>query len=201
MTNCLTMKKNLIFLFCCFCASLQAQPYQSPNFLYGYITETGDTMLVASLREVTVSAPLYFSKADDYKRYRLWKQYGKDVVGYAAEATRSWRELQAQTQDLNKKNSKKRTKELQEQLSLQFKDQLKKLNRSQGKILVKMIEKELHMPMYDILKELKGSFTAAYWNQFSKAWGYNLRDGYIHGEDNVMDAVLSDFDLSLYISK
>ena len=57
------------------------------------------------------------------------------------------------------------------------------------------------MPMYDILKELKGSFTAAYWNQFSKAWGYNLRDGYIHGEDNVMDAVLSDFDLSLYISK
>ncbi len=54
---------------------------------------------------------------------------------------------------------------------------------------------------YDILKELKGSFTAAYWNQFSKAWGYNLRDGYIHGEDNVMDAVLSDFDLSLYISK
>lgn len=201
MTNCTTMKKYLIFLFLFGSVLTQAQPYQSPNFLYGYITETGDTMLVASLREVTVSAPLYFSKADDYKRYKLWKQYGRDVVGYAAEAVRSWRELESQTQDLSKRNSKKRTKELQEQLSLQFKDQLKKLNRSQGKILVKMIEKELHMPMYEILKELKGSFTAAYWNQLSKAWGYNLHDGYIHGEDTVLDAVLADYDLSLYISK
>ncbi len=189
----------VIFLGCFYTA--HAQPYPSPLFMYGYITETGDTMLVGSLREVTVSAPLYFANANDYKRYRLWKQYGKDVVGYAAQAVRSWRELEAETKDLNKRHTRKRTKELQEQLSLQFKEQLKRLNKSQGKILVKMIEKELHMPMYDILKELKGSFTATYWNQFSKAWGYNLRDGYMHGEDAVMDAVISDYDLSLYLAK
>ncbi|WP_407069874.1 DUF4294 domain-containing protein [Loigolactobacillus coryniformis] len=46
------------------------------------------------------------------------------------------------------------------------------------------------------MKELKGGFTASYYNQFGKFYGYDLKDGYRIGADPVMDAVLQDFDLN-----
>lgn len=52
------------------------------------------------------------------------------------------------------------------------------------------------MPFYKIIKELKGGFTAGYYNQIGKFYGYDLKDGYRVGADPVMDAVLEDFDLN-----
>ena len=59
-----------------------------------------------------------------------------------------------------------------------------------------MIEKELDKPFYDLLKNLRGSFTASYWSTMGRMYGYRFKDGYIEGEDPVMDAVLHDFDVS-----
>ena len=73
---------------------------------------------------------------------------------------------------------------------------MKNLTRTQGKILIKMIEKELDTPFYTLLKDLRGGFTATYYNEFGKFYGYQLKDGYIPGEDSILDAVLYDFNIS-----
>ena len=65
----------------------------------------------------------------------------------------------------------------------------------QGKILVKMIERELDTPMFSLVKSIKGRFTAFYWNQFSKLYGYRLKNGYAEGENPILDIVLQDFDI------
>lgn len=77
-----------------------------------------------------------------------------------------------------------------------FKQQLKSLYKTQGLILIKMIEKELDQSFYKIIKEKRNIFTATYWNTFGKAFGYDLKEGYVIGEDLIMDAVLKDFDIS-----
>ena len=59
-----------------------------------------------------------------------------------------------------------------------------------------MIEKELDKSMHELLKGLKGGFTASYWSTFSRFWGYRLKEKYKEGEDAVLDAVLNDFDIS-----
>ena len=59
-----------------------------------------------------------------------------------------------------------------------------------------MIERELNTPMHSLLKELKGSFAASYWHQFGKMYGYDVKRGYVEGDDKLMDAVLQDFDIS-----
>ena len=67
--------------------------------------------------------------------------------------------------------------------------------------MIKMIEKETEESMYNLMKSLKGRFTAFYWNQFSKLYSYDLKEGYQEGKYEILDAVLQDFDLSYRIEK
>lgn len=64
-------------------------------------------------------------------------------------------------------------------------------------ILTKMIEKELDEPFYDVIKEIKGGWSAFYYNTTGRFYGYHLRDGYIRGEDVILDMVLDDYRLSV----
>ena len=40
----------------------------------------------------------------------------------------------------------------------------------------KMIEKELDTPFYTLMKDMKGGFTAGYWNQMGKFFNYDLKE-------------------------
>ena len=57
-------------------------------------------------------------------------------------------------------------------------------------------DKKIRQVFYDIIKELKGGFSAYYWNVLSKQFGYDLKNEYRYGADEVMDAVLEDFDIN-----
>ena len=82
------------------------------------------------------------------------------------------------------------------QLKKEFKTPLKNLTKTQGKILIKMIEKELDTPFYTLMKDMKGGWTAGYWNQMGKFFNYDLKEGYHEGDDPILDVVINDFDIS-----
>lgn len=159
------------------------------------ITE-GDTLIMADLDDVSITSMRSFKNAEEFRKFQIYKRYALKVYPYAREAIKIFREMEEATETLNKRKRKKHIKKLQKELKQEFSDPLKKLTRTQGKILVKMIERELDTPMHSLLKELKGSFTAGYWHQFSKMYGYDLKRGYVEGDDPILDAVLQDFDIS-----
>lgn len=164
-----------------------------------YITAEGDTVIYCQLREFEVSAPRTFANAEDYKRYERYQRYAPTVIPYAVEAVRTYRELEAATREGSNRERKKYIAELQNRMDDKFKSQLKNLTRTQGLMLIKMIEKELHMPFYDLVKDVKGGFSAFYWNEFGKVYGYQLKDGYERGEDYILDSVLDKYDLSYFL--
>jgi Domain of unknown function (DUF4294) len=155
-----------------------------------------DTMIVAELREIVVSAPRTFMDAEQYRQYLYYRKCAGIVYPYAIEAVGLYRQLQDETQGMKNGDRKDKIKDLQKDLKGKFEDKLKNLTRIQGKILIKMIEKDLGISFYDLLKDLRGGFTAFYWNEFSKIYGYHLKDGYVEGEDAMLDLILKDFDLS-----
>ena len=159
------------------------------------ITDT-DTILIADLDEMSVSSPRKFANKADYRLYLKYRRYAIKVYPYAKKSIRIFREVEDVTKNMNKRKRKKHIKRLQKEYKAEFKDQLKKLSKTQGKILIKMIERELDTPFYDLLKDLRGGFTASYWNQLGKLNGYRLKEGYIPGKEPILDAVLQDFDIS-----
>ena len=199
---------TILSLQVCFLTAINAQD-AAPGYMFkrpdgsilmaAYIAANGDTMIYCQLREFEVVAPRNFANADDYKRYERYQRYAPTVIPYAVEAVRTYRELEAATRDGSNRDRKKYINDLQTKLDDKMKSQLKNLTRTQGLMLIKMIEKELHMPFYDLVKDVKGGFSAFYWNEFGKVYGYQLKDGYIRGKDYILDAVLDKYDLSYYL--
>ena len=159
------------------------------------ITES-DTIIIADLDDVSVSSPRAFSDRNEYRRYLKYRRYAAKVYPYAVQAIRIFREVEYVTKNMKAGKKKRHIKRLQKEYKKEFKGQLKNLTKTQGKILIKMIEKELETPFYTLVKDLRGGMTATYWNQLGKLNGYDLKEGYIKGDDYIMDTVLQDFNIS-----
>ncbi len=155
-----------------------------------------DTIIIADLEDVSVSSPRAFKSRAEYRLYLKYRRYAAKVYPYAVEAIRIFRETDYVTKNMKRGKKKRHIKRLQKEYKKEFKDKLKNLTKTQGKILVKMIEKELDMVFYDMLRDLRGGFTATYWHQLGKLNGYDLKEGYIVGDDEILDLVLQDFDIS-----
>ena len=160
------------------------------------VDEKGDTIFLSTLDDMSISSPREFANREEYRRYNYYKKCAAKVYPYAKQAIRIFREVEQEASGLNKRKRKNFMKQKTEELKEEFEAPLKKLTKIQGKILVKMIEKEQDTPMYDLIKNLRGTFTASYWNTFSKFFGHRLKDGYVRGEDYILDAVLDDLDIS-----
>lgn len=164
--------------------------------IVGIAYTANDTLLVSDLEGVSVSVPRNFDDADDYIRYQKYKRYATKVYPYAVKAIKIFREVEEVTITMNKRKRKKHIKRLHKQLKKEFTDPLKNLSKTQGKILIEMIEKELDTSFYDLMKSLRGGFTASYWSTLSRVYGYKLKEKYQPGEDKILDVVLYDLDVS-----
>ncbi len=169
--------------------------------IYSAMIIDGDTVILADLEDISITSPRKFASDKDYRKYLKMRRYATKVYPYAKEATRIYRELEYAHENYSKKKRKKVTERLAEELQAEFEEPLKKLTKLQGKILIKMIEKETDETMYNILKGVKGRFTAFYWHNFSKLYSYDLKEGYTEGVYEILDAVLQDFDISFEVDR
>lgn len=163
------------------------------------VTEEGDTLILANLDDVSITSFRTFESPEEQAKYNKFRRYAAKVFPYAKEAIRIFREVEYASEHLSRREKKKKLKVLEEELKQEFEEPLTKLTKLQGKIMLKMIEKETERTTYDLLKEIKGGFRAFTWSQFSKLYSYDLTEGYNYGDYKILDAVLSDFDLSYRI--
>ncbi len=165
------------------------------------ITETGDTLIMETLDDISITSLRSFKDEADYRKYMKFKRYAAIVYPYAKEAIRIFRETEYVTETMGRRKRKKHIKKLQDELRTEFEKPLTKLTKLQGKIMVKMIEKELDKTMFDLIKGLRGRFAAMYWHNASKLYSYDLKEGYHEGVYPILDAVLQDFDISYRIEQ
>ena len=82
----------------------------------------------------------------------------------------------------------------EKELKKQFSDPLKNLSVYQGKVLMKLINRETGgTNCYDILKELKGGFTARFWQTVAYVFGSDLKQPYdANGKDAEMESIVKE---------
>lgn len=185
--------------------SVSGQEAKNPYKIDGVIAthqidDAGDTLIVADLNLVTVTAPRTFASEAEYRRYMKYRRYASQVYPYAVRSIKIFREVERDTEGMKKRKKRKHIRKLHKDLKKELTDPLKNLSRTQGKILVKMIEYELETPLFDLLKSLRGGLAATKWHSLGKLYGYDLKKGYICGEDEILDAILADFDISYEVN-
>ena len=82
----------------------------------------------------------------------------------------------------------------EKELKKEFTDPLKNLSVYQGKVLMKLINRETGgTNCYDILKELKGGFTARFWQTVAFLFGSDLKQPYeALGKDAEMEIIVKE---------
>jgi len=142
----------------------------------------GDTVALIDIRPVVIFPPVRIETKRESKRYDRLVYNVKKVYPYAKLAGQKLSGYKLildtiQTEKARKLYMKKAEKELQ----LQFGDEIKDLTFSQGKILIKLIYRETGNSTFDIVKDLRGGFTAFIWQTLAKIFGYDLKTDYDPG--------------------
>ena len=82
-------------------------------------------------------------------------------------------------------------KKAEDELESQFGDEIRDLTFSQGKILLKLIYRETGSSSFDIVKELRGNFTAFIWQMLARVFGYDLKVTYDPaGDDQTIERIV-----------
>lgn len=91
----------------------------------------------------------------------------------------------------NDAERKRIMKQAEKEIKDRYGNSLKKLTFSQGFILIKLIDRETGNTSYGLLQQLRGKFTAFFYQGFARIWGYNLKTRYDPtGEDRKIEAIV-----------
>ena len=73
----------------------------------------------------------------------------------------------------------------------EYEEELKNLTITQGRILIKLIDRETSKTSYEVVKELRGSFQAAFWQAIARIFGSNLKTEFDpEGEDKMLNEIM-----------
>lgn len=179
------MKKRILFLLILaflVLPGIYAQPdtlkVGNPGIL-GMMAIDGDTLYFASIEEVSISAQRRYASRRDYSRYQRLIHNVKVAYPYAQRAAGILEEMNHEFLKLETDRERNRyVKEVEERLMEEFGDELKSLTLTQGRILIKLIDRETGNTSYELLKELRGSFSAFFWQSVARLFGSNLKSEY-----------------------
>ena len=86
-------------------------------------------------------------------------------------------------------------KEFEKSIFAEFEGDVRKMTFTQGEILLKLIDRETQNTSYDIIREYRGGFTAAFWQGIARIFGTNLKATYDpFGEDAMIEIIVSDIE-------
>ncbi len=172
------------------CFSVQAQDVK-PIVTRGVVF-LGDTIPSIQLREVEIIS-LRIPKTKSGRRRLTRLVYNvKKVYPFAKLAGIKLRQYDyLLSKAKNDRERKKIMKKAEKEIKAEYGKPLENLTFSQGKILIKLIDRETGNTSYDLVKDLRGSFTAFFYQTFARLWGYNLKVKYDpEGEDRQIEAIV-----------
>jgi hypothetical protein len=185
------VKKNLTIFFIVFYCTL-ASAQDTAKIATPVKIIDGDTVALVDIKPVVIFPPFRVESKQDSKRFNKLIYNIKKVYPYAKMAGQKLRYYKTVLDTIRtEKERKLYIKKAQKELENQFGDEIKDLTFSQGKILIKLIYRETGNSTFDIVKELRGGFTAFIWQALARIFGYNLKTNYDPaGEDQMIEQIV-----------
>ncbi len=156
------------------------------------VIDDGDTIPNVTIGEVIIFPEKKFKNRYQAWRYRKLVRDLKRVYPYAKMAKNKLDKMEKEFLELEtEKERKKYIKTIEKQLMDEFGSELKKLTITQGRLLLKLIDRETGSTSYILLQELRGNFSAVFWQAIARLFGSNLKSEYDpQGEDRIIERIV-----------
>jgi len=188
------MKKivSILFFFFGILSFSHSQEQEIRPLVVRAIILNGDTIPSISLREVEIVTLVIPRTRREQKQMTKLIYNVKKVYPYAKLAGIQLRRYDKMLSEAKSdKERKQLMKQAEKEINEQYGGELKDLTFSQGKILIKLIDRETGETSYNLVSDLRGNFTAFFYQAFARLWGYDLKVKYDpEGEDAQIEAIV-----------
>ena len=152
----------------------------------------GDTVPYVTLSEIKVFGERTFKDPVLAEKYRRLKRDVKKVYPYAVLAGIKLKEYDAVLAKMPLEAERKiYMKKVEKELKKQFEGDVRNMTMTQGRILIKLIDRETGNTSYDLVKELRGSFSAFMWQSVARLFGSSLKSEYDpQGDDKMIEQII-----------
>jgi hypothetical protein len=152
-----------------------------------------DTIPTYKLSDVNVIA---FKTSEEQMKYYKYKSRIIKVLPYVKIAKQLYAELQEKEDNSRKREYRHYRKDVEKEMRTKFENELKNLTTGQGEMLFKLINRETGNNAYKIIKELKGGFTAWFYQLVGKRYGYDLKDDYDPSKEQMIEYIIKELGTS-----
>lgn len=151
----------------------------------------GELIPWVPIRDIYVYSTRLFRSADDQARYNRLRYNVLKVLPYAIYARNRYNRLNQELAGAkNKKEQRKMVNACESEIKDMFNREIKNMTITQGEILIKLIDRETGNSSYDMVKDLKGGFTAFFYQSVARIFGHNLKSRYDPQEDRDIEAII-----------
>lgn len=161
------------------------------------IGDKGDTIPTVVLQAITVAETRIFaSKREERKWSRLKRDVAK-VYPYSKVAGKKLKDYNEQMVKLNEKEQKKLLRKAEEEIKNEFEGDIRNMTLNQGRILIKLIDRETGNTSYGLVKDLRGSFKAVFWQSVARIFKANLKAAYDptkDPEDKMIEEIITSIE-------
>ncbi len=126
---------------------------------------------------VLVNKPRFNNQLDKNYYYFLNKKLNR-VYPLFLTALQQYRDIQADMTDMDSKAKRKFIKDRQTILADQYEKQLRDLTTTEGQVFAKLMNRATGKNVYEIIKEMRGGWSAFWWNVKGKMADIDLKDQY-----------------------
>jgi len=158
------------------------------------VIRDGDTLFTTTseLEPAVIQPAKRKAATRDLRQYRRLIYNVKKVYPYAKLAGNKYSQVAAHLDSLEKgKDQREYIRQIEDELLRDYEEELKNLTITQGRILIKLIDRETSYTSYEVVKELRGSLQAAFWQAIARLFGSSLKTEFDpEGEDKILNEIM-----------
>lgn len=150
---------------------------------------TTDSTPTVSFRDVNI---VYFRTDEERMLYYKYKSRIQKVLPYVKIAKQLYTEIKSEKENSKRREYRHYRKDVEKEMRTKFENELKNLSTSQGEMLFKLINRETKNNAYTLIKEIKGGFTAWFYQMVGKRWGYDLKENYDPEKEKLIEMIIKE---------
>lgn len=136
----------------------------------------GETVVVMD-ELILLNKPKFNNQLDRNYYYFLNKKLYR-VYPLFLTALQQYRDIQKEMNDMDSKERRKYVRDRQSMLADQYEKQLRDLTTTEGQVFAKLMNRATGKNVYEIIRELRGGWSAFWWNVKGKMADIDLKDQY-----------------------
>ena len=141
---------------------------------------------------ILLNKPRFNNSLDQNYYYFLNKKLNR-VYPLFLTALEQYQDIQAELSNLDKADQRKYVNDRQKDLANQYETQLRDLTTSEGRVFAKLMNRATGKTVYEIIKELRGGWSAFWWNVKGNIADVSIKEPYdphVNRTDQFVESLL-----------